>query len=196
MRSFRAFFIAILAVTALMIPDGAASRSWGINAGLFDIRSTKWRTGFSLSGRMLQQKGGHLEYGLEGAAELWRPVTGIPGRIVGAEWETSGTAYVFKLGPAVRLMTARPEGRGIRFFYHLGGGLAVVSSDVQILSYPVVPNPTASPVEVMGSQTAPYLDFGLGTISGDFFELALTSRVLFAEPSTAVTFGISLGWAH
>ena len=196
MRSFRASVVAIAMAAAALVPDGAASRSWGISAGIFDIRSTKWRHGFHLTGRMLQRNGKHLHYGLEGTAELWRPATRITPGIVGAEWETSGTAYLFKLGPAVRLTMARSEESGIGFFYHLGGGVAVVSSDVLILSYPVVPNPAAEPVEVMGDQTAPYLDMGLGIVSSAFLDISLMARVLFAEPSTAVTFGISLGWAN
>jgi hypothetical protein len=79
---------------------------------------------------------------------------------------------------------------------HGGAGVTAVSSDAEIIVYPVVPNPIGTPREIMGSQTVPYVEIGVGIqhpvnkLIGEFF---VASKTVFSDPETAYSISFTIG---
>lgn len=184
----------ILMLLAILHPAGAASQSPGFGAGLTHVAHDEWVLGYRLAGRLLRERVGRLQYGIEGGVELWRPSDSPPA--IGVDWDASGSAWLFEAGPVVRVTTGRSESGGVRLFGQGGAGVTVVSSDAEIVSYPVVPDPPGSPLEIMGSQTAAYVQAGVGigapagSISG---ELSVLGRAIFADPETMYSISFLFG---
>jgi hypothetical protein len=196
MKSSHKFLLIVLVLVAIVWPNDALSLSWGFSAGISYLLPEEWGYGCCLTGRLLRQRGGHMQYGVVGTSELWLPVSGTPSGRIGAEWESSGSAWLFELGPIVRVFTARPESDKLCLYGQGGAGVTFVSSDAEIIVYPVMPDPTGTPLEIMGSQTVPYVEIGVGIhapfrkLLGEFL---IASRTLFADPETAFSISFTIG---
>jgi hypothetical protein len=186
----------IASVLVSVWPADALSLSGGISAGVSYLHPEEWGHGYYLAGRLSGQEGEHLQYGIAGTVELWLPVSETPSGKVGASWESAGSAWLFELGPIIRVFTDRPEEGKFCLFFQGGAGVAAVSSDAEIIVYPVVPDAIGIPREIIGSQTAPYFEIG-GGIPVPFKELIgefmIMSRTVFTDPETAISTSFSVG---
>ena len=195
-QSSRAILLVALMLVVVLLPLEAESQCWGISVGLSHVFQEEWALGYRLAGRTYWQAGEHMQYGFEGAAEFWRPVAGTPQGMIGAYWKSSGSAWLFEAGPAVRLMTGQPAAGRVRLFGQGAAGVVIFSSNAEIVSYPVVPNPIGIPVEMMKSQAAPHVELGLGALSREgkpSAELVVKAHAIFVNPKTTIFVSLDFG---
>jgi hypothetical protein len=190
MSSIMALAMSIL-VTGLL-PCRAESPSWDVTAGFTHVFRDEWTGSWRLAAGTYWRAGATWQYGVQGAAEIWRP-NEKPSGLVGVNWEPSGAAWLFEAGPAVRWL---PDAARGRLFWQGGVGIAVVTSNAEIMVEPVVPHAISHPVDIMGSQAAPYVESGLGVISRGSrpgLEASVMARSLFVDPKVTALLSVQLG---
>jgi hypothetical protein len=196
-QSSRARLLVALMLGVVLLPHEAESQRWGISVGLSHVFQEEWAlVGYRLAGRTYWQAGEHIQYGFEGAAEFWRPASGTPFGLIGSYWSSSGSAWLFEAGPAVRLMTGQPAAGRVNLFGQGAAGVVIISSNAEIVSYPVVPNPIGIPVEMMKSQAAPHVELGLGALSREgkpSIELVVKAHAIFVNPKTTIFVSLNFG---
>ena len=195
LKSSHTFLLIVLVLVAIW-PNAALSLSRGVSAGISYLFPEDWGHGYYLAGRLLRQNGEHVQYGVTGTLELWLPVSGTPSGRIGADWDSSGSAWLFEVGPIVRVLTASPESDKLYLFLQGGAGVTVVSSDAEIIVYPVVPDPIGIPHEIMGSQTVSYVEIGVGfhlPVKKLLGEFLISSKTVFADPETAFSISYTIG---
>jgi hypothetical protein len=195
-QSSRAIVLVALMLAVVLLPHEAESQCWGISLGLSHVFQEEWALGYRLAGRAYWQVGEHMQYGFEGAAEFWRPVAGAPEGLIGAYWESSGSAWLFEAGPAVRVVDGQPVAGRVRLFGQGAAGVVIISSNAEMVTYPVVPNAIGIPVEMMKSQAAPYVELGFGALSREgkpSAELVLKVHAIFVSPKTTIFVSLDFG---
>jgi hypothetical protein len=92
------------------------------------------------------------------------------------------------------MLTGEPGGAGGSLVLQGGAGVVIVSSDAELIETYMIG--MSKPIDPMDSQTAPYVEMGIGAISRDYepsIELLAKTRALFVNPETVVSISLGLG---
>jgi hypothetical protein len=198
-QSVRVRLIAALILGILLQCRGAEAQSWGVTVGLSRALKHEWALGACSTIKTYWQVKRHMECGAEASIDYWRPASRPPSDKIGLDWESHGAAWLFEIGPAIRLAIRPLDELGSSFVLYGGSGLVLVSSDAELYSH-VAGSPTRMQrLDLIDSRVAPYVQMGVGLLSagdrGRRNELSAKTRLLLVEPKITGVVMVELGVA-
>jgi hypothetical protein len=190
-QMFRIRLMSIPILAIMLVWHDAGAWSWGVAAGPSRALKHEWALGFCTTG--------HVQCGIETTVSYWRPASTPPSGKVGVDWESSGVAWLFEIGPAIRLATRPLDEYGGAFVWYYSSGLVLVSSDAELYAHVAGSSMRMEQLNLIDSRAAPYIQMGVGLLSagdqGLRLELLAKGHVLFAKPELTGAVAVELGVA-